>query len=576
MTTGRPDEVVAVLKACRHHFATAAVFSLAINLLYLASPIYMLQVYDRVISSGSEVTLLMLTLMMLFAFAALAGLDCVRAGLLTRASTRIDRLLSARVVGAMMEASVRGGAQQHQGLRDFDSYRLFITGSGITAIFDLPWTPTYILIIYFLHPALGAFALVCAIVHVVMAVLSEFSVRSISDEAHEVAARNYGFTEMSLRNAQVVKAMGMLPALLRRWSEDRNLAVEQQQLTTDRSAAMAATTRFLRLFMQSAILGLGAYFVIERATTPGSMFAASLLLGRALQPLEMIVSQWRNLLTARAAYRRVKVLLKAHPPRGRMLALPKPAGRLSAEGVAYVAPGTSRFILHDVSFKIEPGETVCVIGHSGAGKSTLARMIVGVITPSAGAMRLDGAEIFKRPPDAIGAHIGYLPQDIELFADTVAANICRFNYGAEGEVVRAAQLAGVYEMILRLPNGFETLIGEGGILLSGGFRQRIALARAVYGCPSVVVLDEPSSNLDVAGDAAFASCIAQLKARRTTVVIVSHRSTPSSLIDKLLVMRGGTAVAFGPPAQLLRRLNPSAPTKLRPGAQANSGRLGRA
>src|SRR5262249_18209416 len=361
------------------------------------------------------------------------------------------------------------------------TFRQFITGMGIHAIFDLPWAPIYIAVIFLLHPLLGGFAFGSAVVLICMAFLNERLVRPPLSESNEAATRNYSFTEMSLRNTEVVQAMGMTEGLLRRWGDDRNRMLERQVAASDRAATMQSIIRFLRLSMQSFILGLGAYLVIERAATVGAMFAASILLGRALQPVEQIVASWRNLVSARAAFHRVRDLLTAHPPRDLKLELPRPAGRLSVEGLVYAPRGSSRPILRGIGFRIEQGEILGIIGPTGAGKSTLARQIVGVLAPSAGAVRLDDADVSKWPRSMLGQYIGYLPQDIELFADTVAANISRFQTGQDQAIIKAAQMAGVHEMILRLPDGYETQVGEGGAILSGGYRQRIGLARAVFG-----------------------------------------------------------------------------------------------
>lgn len=534
-------------------------FSLAINLLYLAGPLYMLQVYDRVISSASEVTLVMLTIALLLAFMALAGLDAVRARVLTRASIRLDQKIAARIMTAIIDRSSSFGGARSQLLRDFDTFRQFITGMGIHAIFDLPWAPIYIAVIFVLHPFLGAFALGCSILLVLMALLNEWIVKPPLTESGEAASRNYSFTEMSLRNTEVVRAMGMTEGLLRRWGRDRNRMLERQVAASDRAATMQSIIRFLRLAMQSLILGLGAYLVIERLATVGAMFAASILLGRALQPVEQIVGSWRNLVSARGAFLRVRELLAANPPRASGLMLPRPDGRLSVEGLTFVPPLSSKPILRGVSFAIDPGEVLGIIGPSGAGKSTLARHLVGVLIPSAGAVRLDGSDVSIWAKTSLGQYLGYLPQDIELFADTIAANISRFEEGEDQEVILAAQMAGVHEMILRLPQGYDTQVGEGGAVLSGGYRQRIGLARAVYGMPSLIVLDEPSSNLDADGDAALTDCIMQLKKRGTTVVIISHRPSTIGLVDKILVLRDGVAEMFGPRAEIMSRLTRAVP-----------------
>jgi PrtD family type I secretion system ABC transporter len=548
------DELQGLLLSCRSYFVNAMMFSFAINLLYLAGPLYMLQVYDRVVSSASIVTLVMLTLLLLLAFAVLATLDTIRARILARASIRLDRRMSGRVITAIVEASLKTGAAKSQYLRDFDNFRQCITGAGIHAIFDLPWAPIYIAVIFALHPLLGAFALASAIVLVLLALLNERLVRKPLAEASEAGVRSYNFTDMSLRNSEAIQAMGMLDGLLRRWSRDRNLAVDRQVAASDRAAAMASLIRFLRLSVQSIILGLGAYLVIERAATVGAMFAASILLGRAMQPVEQIVGVWRTVASALNSYKRVGALLKAIPSPEQRLSLPKPAGELAVENVSYLIPASSRPILRAISFDIAAGELLGVVGPSGAGKSTLARHIVGVLAPSAGSVRLDCADVSTWPRASFGRYVGYLPQDIELFADTVAANISRFNSDSDEGVIAAAKLAGVHEMILRLPDGYDTQVGEGGAILSGGYRQRIGLARAIYGKPSLVVLDEPASNLDIDGDSALTECLVQLKKAGTTVVIISHRPATLSVVDKILMIRNGAVELFGPRAEIMARL----------------------
>lgn len=553
----RPNELRRLLQSCQGYFVTAAFFSLAINLLYLAGPLYMLQVYDRVIASSSEITLLMLTIALLMALLALAGLDAIRARVLTRASIRLDQTIAPRVMTAIIDRAA-GGARSYL-LRDFDTFRQFITGTGVHAILDLPWTPIYIAVIFGLHPALGMFALAGSIILILMALLNEWIVKPPLSESNEAASKNYNFTEMSLRNTEVVRAMGMTAGLLKRWSRDRNRMLERQVVASDRAATMQSLIRFLRLSMQSLILGLGAYLVIERLTTAGAMFAASILLGRALQPVEQIVGSWRGLVSARVAFLRLRELLAGAQAQEPRLTLPRPGGGLSVEALSYAAPGMSKPILRGVSFQIEPGEVLGIIGPSGAGKSTLARHIVGVQAPSAGAVRIDGADVSSWIKTSLGQHLGYLPQDVELFADSVAANICRFNDGEDSEVIVAARMAGVHDMILRLPAGYDSQVGEAGTILSGGYRQRIGLARAVYGNPSLVVLDEPSSNLDSDGDAALAACIMQLKKRGTTVIIISHRPATIGVVDKILVLREGVVEMFGPRAEILARLTRPVP-----------------
>ena len=537
-------------------FGAAAVFSLGINLLYLAGPLYMLQVYDRVVPSASETTLLMLTLALLMAYLTLAGLDIVRARVLTRVSLRLDRRIASRIMTALIDRPSGSGGARSQLLRDFDNVRQFVGGAGIHAIFDLPWAPVYIVVIFMLHWTLGAFALACSAILVFITLANEWLTGSPLAEANTAAAHNYSFTEMSLRNGEAIRAMGMTKGLLRRWARDRDRGLERQIVASDRAAAVQGVTRFLRLSMQSAMLGLGAYLVIQRDLTGGAIFAASLLLGRALHPIEQLVGAWRNLTSVRDAVRRLDQLLAVDLGAAPTLVLPRPTGWLTVDGLTFVVPGTTRPLLRGVSFALRPGEVLGIIGPSGAGKSTLARHLVGVLAPTIGTVRLDGAEVGRWARGTLGGHVGYLPQDIELFADTVAANISRFEPGDDEAVIRAARLAGVHELILRLPAGYDTEIGEGGAVLSGGYRQRLALARALYGEPSLIVLDEPSSSLDADGDAALETCIRELKQRGATVVVVSHRPGAIAGADKLLVIHDGAVAMFGAAADVMARLAP--------------------
>ena len=556
----KSDEIRRVFLATRSYFLAAGLFALAINLLYLAGPIYMMQVYDRVLSSGSSITLVMLTLALLLGYGTLAALDFIRARVMTRASIRLDRLLAGRIVGATLERT-SGPLARSQPLRDFDTFRQFVTGSGIHAILDLPWAPIYIAVIFLLHPALGTFALISAILLVGLALVNEWLVREPLAESNAAATQNYSFTEMSLRNADVVKAMGMLDGLLTRWGRDRFRVLDRQVEASDRAAALSSIIKFLRMAMQSLILGLGAYLVLSRLTTPGSMFAASILLGRALQPVEQTVGQWRSLVAARGAWARVKELLVASPPAPRHTELPTPSGDLAVENLLYIPQGSPKPILRQINFELATGESLGIVGPSGAGKSTLARHLVGVLKPTAGAVRLDGADM---PIWLAGNHVGYLPQDIELFSDTIAANIGRFRTDSDGDVVNAAKMAGVHEMILRLPLGYDTQVGEGGEILSGGFRQRVGLARAVFGAPKLVLLDEPSSNLDTEGDQALAACLAALKQRGVTTIVVSHRAASLASVDKILVLRDGAQEVFSDKAEFMRRLNRPANTTALP------------
>src|SRR5215207_4862671 len=555
------SEMQLAVRGCRSYFLPAALFSAGVNILYLASPIYMLQVYDRVVSSGSVPTLVMLTAALLIALVAMAGLDHARARVLVRAGLRLDRILSERVMNAMVrQASTAPGAAKSQALRDLDTFRQFLTGGSFYALFDAPWAPLYIIVLALLHPLLGAIGLVFALILLALALVNEWMTGRLLSEAGEAASRNYAFTEATLRNSHAIEAMGMLGALLKRWSHDRNGMLAAQATASDRAAALMSLIRFLRIAMQSVILGAGAYLVIQRDATGGVMFAAMFLLGRALQPVDQAVAGWRQLVAARTAYRRLDRLLAVFPALPASLRLPRPKGKLSAQGATVFLPGLQRPVLRDISFEIEPGETLGIIGPSGAGKSTLARLIVGIQAPTGGVIRLDGANVATWSRADFGRYVGYLPQEIELFADTVAANIARFGEGDDDKVVEAAVLAGAHELILELPQGYDTMIEEGGGNLSGGHRQRIGLARALYGNPALLVLDEPSSNLDMEGDLALGACLAKLKEMGRTVIVISHRPVTLNSVDKIVMIQTGMVRLFGTRNEVLAKLGQPVPT----------------
>lgn len=555
----RNPELRAVAHELRHYYYVAGLFSLAVNLLYLAGPIYMLQVYDRVMSSGSVTTLVMLSLILLVAYLCLVGLDVVRGRVLNRAGIRMDTLLAQRLFLASLEQP----EGRSQPLRDLDTIRQFATGGGVQALFDVPWVPIYLVVLFLLHPLLGVFALCGATVIGALAVVNELALRKTMSEAGNASNRNYAFTDTSLRNSEAVRSMGMAKSLIARWSDDRNVMLDRQLLSGDRGGFIGGIIKFVRMSMQSLVLGLGAFLVIERMATAGIMFAGSMLLGRALQPVEQIVGNWRGFVSARDAYARISRLLEAVPPERPALLLPAPKGKLSVENLVYAAPGNAKAILKGVSFEMEAGETLGVIGPSGAGKSTLARLLIGVARPAGGAVRLDGANVAQWPKSQLGRHLGYMPQDVELFPDTIAANICRLEASDDRLVVEAARMAGVHEMILQLPQGYDTVVGPSGTVLSGGTRQRIGLARAVYGAPSLVVLDEPSSNLDSLGDVALAECIERLKGKGSSVVIISHRTATIAAVDKVLVLKEGVVEAFGNREELMQRFA-AAPSKAAP------------
>ncbi len=549
------SELQGVLLSMRRIFIVAGVFSFFINGLMLVPAIYMLQVYDRVLNSRNEMTLLMITLIVLGLYALLGALEWVRSQLLVRASIRLDERLNDRVFAATFDATLRGaGGNPAQALSDVTNLRQFLTGNGLFAFFDAPWAPIYLIVIAMLHPWLGLFSLVGGLLLVGLAWLNERATQKPLAEANAVGIQATNFAGNNLKNAEVIEAMGMLPAIRARWNVKHRHALALQQLASDRAGAIGAATRFSRLVQQSLILGLGALLVIKGELSPGGMIAASILMGRLLAPVEQAIGVWKNLVSARSACGRLRKLLAAVPAREAGMALPRPTGTLALENVVATAPGSQTVILRGINARIAAGQVVGVIGPSASGKSSLARVMVGIWPAASGKVRLDGADVYSWNKAELGPHIGYLPQDVELFEGTVAENIARFAEVDAEKVVRAAQRAGVHEMVLRFPKGYDSPIGPGGAFLSGGQRQRIALARALYGDPVLVVLDEPNSNLDDIGEQALVRAVLDLKAQGSTVVLITHRTNIVGVVDQLLVLRDGALQLFGPRNDVLAAL----------------------
>ena len=551
------SELGSVVRSFRNVFFAIGAFSFVINILLLMPSIYMLQIYDRVLTSRNETTLVMLTLIMLGLYALEAALEFVRSRVLVRASVALDAKLSSRVFDASFERHLQGrGGSPAQAIGDMTNIRQFLSGQGLFAFFDSPWTPIYLLVIFLLNPWLGVFALVGALILAVMAYITERFTSPILTEAiqHATTANNYAAS--NLRNAEAIEAMGMLGRLRERWHERQNRFLALQSQASDRAGSIGAVTRFLRLSLQSGVLGLGALLVIENQLTAGGMIAASILLGRALAPVELGIASWRGFVSARGAYARLTELLNAHPPRGNSLPLPRPGGAISVENLLVAAPGKREPILKNLNFKVPAGTLVAVVGPSGSGKSTLARALVGIWKPLSGAVRLDGAEVHDWRKEELGPWVGYLPQGVELIEGTVAENIARFGNTDAERVVRAAQRSGVHDLVLHLPQGYDTPIGENGAVLSGGQRQRVALARALYDDPALIVLDEPNANLDEAGDAALMKALQELKQEKRTVFVVTHRANVLSVSDMVMVLVDGTIQAFGPRDAVAKALIP--------------------
>lgn len=560
-------ELSAVLFSMRRYFMIAGAFSLVINLLALTPSIYMLQVYDRVLASRNEMTLLMLTLIVLGLFALSGLLEFVRSRLLVRISSRIDESLNTRVFTASFENNLRAaGGNPGMALGDMATIRQFLTGNGLFAFFDAPWMPIYLIILFLFAPLIGWLALGGTVILVILAIAQEILTRKPLAEAQQSLSRSAGFANNNLRNAEVIEAMGMLGGLMRRWYEHHEHALALQAVASDKAAVIGNISKFVRIALQSLVLGAGALLVIEGSLTAGAMIAGSILMGKALGPVDLAIATWKQFIAARTSYSRLDELLQRYPERKPGMPLPRPKGQLAVEQVMAQAPNKSeagsagkvagqQMILRGVTFGLNPGEVLGIIGPSASGKSTLARLLVGVWPATSGKVRLDGADIYTWSKAELGPFIGYLPQDIELFSGSVAENIARFNEVDSDAVVQAAQLAGVHEMILRLPNGYDTQIGDGGANLSGGQRQRLALARALYCMPSLIVLDEPNSNLDEVGERALVMAIQAAKQRGSTVVLITHRPSVLSAVDKLLVLAEGEIKLFGPRDKVWADLN---------------------
>ncbi len=555
MATIPKGELTDALLAFRRVFVMVGIFSCAINLLLLTPALYMLQVYDRVLTSRNEDTLVLLTLLLLGLLMLEGAIEFIRSRVMARVSAALDLGMSSRVFNSMFQQTLQG-AEVARVPSDLAAVRQLLTGKGLLALFDAPWVPIYIWVTSLLNPWLGLFALVAAILLLVLAWFNERVTADLYAESGRLGLLASQYASASLRNSEVIHAMGMLPAMRRRWETKQSNQLAVLGEVNDRAAKISGTVRFLRQFFQSGALAGGAYLVLQGQLTAGGMIAASILLGRALAPVDAAIGSWRSVVRAREALAYLNALLRDHPESSQLVRLPKPKGTISMEAAVVASPRVREPILKGLTFQIGAGRVVAIIGPSASGKSTLARALVGVWQPVSGTVRLDGADIARWDRDQLGSCIGYLPQDIELFEGGIAENIARFGELDSDQIVAAARRAGVHELILKLPAGYETTIGEGGVMLSGGQRQRIALARAVYGTPAVVILDEPNANLDEAGDAALVSAIRALKASGSTVVIVTHRMNLLTETDSIMVLNEGRIQAFGASSEILKPSRP--------------------
>ncbi|HGW6117158.1 type I secretion system permease/ATPase [Serratia sp. IR-2025] len=550
------NEIADVIRTRSKVFWTVGIFTAFINLLMLVPSIYMLQVYDRVLPSRNEITLLMLTLIMLGMFGMMSLLEYVRSMVVIRIGSQLDMRLNTRIYTAAYEANLKNGSSDAgQMLSDLTNVRQFLTGSALFAFFDAPWFPIYLLVIFLFNPWLGLFALVGSLLLIALAVINEVVSKKPLADASRLSIMSSNLASTNLRNAEVIEALGMLPNLKGRWFGLHQRFLNSQRIASERASRVTSITKFVRLSLQSLVLGLGGWLAIDGHITPGMMIAGSILMGRTLAPIEQVINVWKSWSSAKLAYQRLVRLLEQHPPRGTGMSLPRPEGVISVEGVTATPPGSKgSAVLHNVNFAIQPGDVLGIIGPSASGKSTLARLLVGIWPVSEGIVRLDNADIYQWNKDELGPYIGYLPQDIELFAGSIAENIARFNELDSEKVIEAAKLAGVHELILRFPNGYDSVIGSGGAGLSGGQKQRIGLARALYGDPSLIVLDEPNSNLDDAGERALNQAITFLKQRNKTVILITHRTNLLAMTNKLLLLVNGNVNAFGPTQQVLQAL----------------------
>lgn len=565
------EPLAEALRACRSHFVWAAVFSALVNLLYLTPTIYMMQVYDRVVPTGGLTTLVLITVVAVFALAALAGLDWLRGRLMLRAGLRLDRMLSGKVLARVMDLQAR--SPNTQALREFDNVRGAISGQGMLALFDAPWTPIYLACCFLLHPAIGGLTLVGGLILFSLAWLNERDTRPRLSKAIQSQNQAYSAQEAIAGQTEVVRALGMRQSSIARQIEQRRHAIAAQADAQLTGGKYSGAIKFLRLTMQSAALGLAALLAVRGDISPGAIIASSVLLSRAVAPIETLVGVWPTLVQAASSWKTMTELFASTAAVEReRTALPAPKGRLQVEAVSVKFPDSGSPQLRSVSFALKPGQTLGVVGASGSGKTTLARVIAGALTPQAGTVRLDGAEYEAREGDELARWIGYLPQVPSLFAGSIKDNISRFatatgvdQDAADRGAVEAAMAAGAHELILRLPHGYDTVLGPFGQGLSAGQAQRVALARALYGDPVLLVLDEPNSNLDQEGEAALMQAVMGAAARGAAVVIIAHRAGVLARVDRLLMMREGVVQTEGPREEVLERMRATAPRNPAPG-----------
>ena len=556
------------VRACRSQFVLIGAFSGVVNVLQLTVSLYMMQVFDRVLATRSLDTLVYLTLIAISAIGLLALLESVRGQIMQRIGQWIEQRVAPEGFARALEAQLRGRPYRMEALRDLGVCRAYLGSPGALALYDVPWVPAYLFVIFLLHPLLGWLALGGAAMLFALTMISEFATSRLLRTANTAALANQRRSEAVVRNAEVIDSMGMQGAIMGRWQKGIAAMLPATSKAADRAALLLALTKFVRLAVQIAILGIGAYLVLQQELTSGASIAGSIIMGRALAPVEQLIGGWKQLVQARQSWRRVTAFLAMPRVRPAGIALPEPTGRLAVERVTYAFPGHGSAVIKGVNFSLEPAESLAVIGPSAAGKTTLIRLLIGTIQPVSGSVRLDGADVFTWLREDFGRYVGYLPQDVELFDGTVFDNIARMREAEAETVFEAAQLAGCHEMILRLPDGYETVIGEGGQHLSGGQRQLVGLARAMFGRPKFVVLDEPNSNLDGDAEHALLRALRELKDNGATVVLVSHRPVLVQGVDKVMLLRDGVMEMFGPRAEVMKKLMQPARPQSVGGSQA--------
>jgi len=556
------EAIRSALEACRRHFTAALLFSALVNLLFIVPMLYMLQVYERVVPTRGEATLVLLTLVLLFGLLTMSVLDSIRSRLLVRAGVRLDSSLAKTVLDATLNRVGGNKRVKRQALRDFDTLRQAMTGPAILAVLDAPWVPVYVLVAFLLHFWIGVLSVVGAVIVVLLAVRNEQVTRERLQQANQAAGQAYAEFDATASSADVVRALGMREALVTGHLAQREQMMRLQTRASLASSRVSAASKFTRQFLQSLALGVGALLAINGMISPGAIFASMFIVGRALAPIDQLVGNWRNIIQARGAWTTLNELLNDLPPDIALTQLPRPSGRIEVEGL-HVASDDGQPILQNVSFAVPAGKVVAIIGPSGAGKSTLVRALAGAILPHHGIIRFDGADQRNWDPERLAEHVGFLPQESVLFAGSVKENIARFRNRLgedqsqiDADAIAAAQVAGAHDLIQRLPGGYDHYLGLGGRGLSAGQMQRVALARALFRGPSVLILDEPNSNLDSEGDQELARCLEQAKARGTTILLVAHRMTMLPIVDSLLIVQDGRIAAYGPRDEILQKIAP--------------------